>query len=169
MRFAQLDRITDVQIGESLRAVKGLTLSEEYLQDHFPRFPVMPGVLMMEAMFQASMWLVRATEDFAHARVVLRQSRNIKFQDLVEPGRQLEIDVQLKSMEGPEASVAVKGAIDGKRAVGGRLQLERYNLADRGEGAAEIDQHMRNEFRRKFHLLCGPNCRINEAGQLAKI
>ncbi|MFM7737804.1 MAG: beta-hydroxyacyl-ACP dehydratase, partial [Planctomycetota bacterium] len=54
MRFAQIDRIVSLIPGDSVRAVKGLALSEEYLQDHFPRFPVMPGVLMLEAIFQAS-------------------------------------------------------------------------------------------------------------------
>ena len=53
MRFTLIDRITELKPGVSITAVKGLTLAEEYLQDHFPRFPVMPGVLMLEAMFQA--------------------------------------------------------------------------------------------------------------------
>ena len=48
MRFHLVDRILEVQPGQSLRAVKNLTLGEEYLADHFPTFPVMPGVLMLQ-------------------------------------------------------------------------------------------------------------------------
>ena len=64
MRFSQIDRILEMQPGERLTAVKTLSLSEEYLKDHFPRFPVLPGVLMLEAAFQAAMYLVRYQEDF---------------------------------------------------------------------------------------------------------
>ena len=54
---------------KSLVAVKNLSLAEEYLADHFPGFPVMPGVLMLEALTQAGAWLVRDMEDFAHSVV----------------------------------------------------------------------------------------------------
>ena len=59
MRFHLLDRILEVNKGQSLRAVKNLTLGEEYLADHFPTFPVMPGVLMLQALVEAGAWLLR--------------------------------------------------------------------------------------------------------------
>ena len=49
MQFTLIDRITDVQPGASITAVRALSLAGEYLQDHFPRFPVMSGVLMIMA------------------------------------------------------------------------------------------------------------------------
>ncbi|MGW8257129.1 MAG: 3-hydroxyacyl-ACP dehydratase FabZ family protein, partial [Thermoguttaceae bacterium] len=67
MRFSLIDRIVDVELGVRISAVKTLSMAEEYLADHFPHFPVMPGVLMLEAMTQASAWLVRYSEDFAHS------------------------------------------------------------------------------------------------------
>jgi len=72
MRFTLLDRITDIDPGKSITAVKAVSLSEEYLGDHFPRFPVLPGVFMLEAMTQAAAWTIRLGEDFAHSIVVLR-------------------------------------------------------------------------------------------------
>ena len=97
MRFVLIDRILDVQPGRSLHAVKNLSLAEEYLSDHFPGFPVMPGVLMLEALTQAAAWLIRDMEDFAHSIIMLKQAKTIKYGSFVEPGRQLELKVDLIS------------------------------------------------------------------------
>src|SRR6476661_10238011 len=97
MRFLLIDRIIDIQKGQSLHAVKNLSLAEEYLADHFPGFPVMPGVLMLEALTQAGAWLVRDMEEFAHSVVVLKQAKTIKYGSFVEPGRQLQVRVDLVS------------------------------------------------------------------------
>ncbi len=78
----------------SLVAVKNLSLAEEYLSDHFPGFPVMPGVLMLEALTQAGAWLIRDMEDFAHSIIILKQAKTIKYGSFVEPGRQLELRVE---------------------------------------------------------------------------
>jgi 3-hydroxyacyl-[acyl-carrier-protein] dehydratase len=69
MRFTLLDRITDLEVGKRITASKSLSLAEEYLADHFPSAPVMPGVMMLEALVQASAWLVRVSEDFARALI----------------------------------------------------------------------------------------------------
>ena len=74
MRFHLLDRIVEVQPGRSLQAVKNLTLGEEYLADHFPGFPVMPGVLMLQTLVEAGAWLLRVSEDFRHSLIVLREA-----------------------------------------------------------------------------------------------
>ncbi|HEX8199000.1 MAG TPA: 3-hydroxyacyl-ACP dehydratase FabZ family protein, partial [Isosphaeraceae bacterium] len=107
MRFVLIDRILDVQPGRSLTAVKNLSLAEEYLADHFPGFPVMPGVLMLEALAQAGAWLIRETEDFAHSVIVLKQAKTIKFGSFVEPGRQLQLRVEV--LEHGERETSFKG------------------------------------------------------------
>ena len=58
MRFHLIDRIDGWDVGKSLRAKKFLALGEEYLADHFPSFPVMPGVLMLQAVVEAASWLL---------------------------------------------------------------------------------------------------------------
>src|SRR5271168_4932809 len=95
MRFHLVDRILEVQAGRSLRAVKNLTLGEEYLGDHFPTFPVMPGVLMLQALVEAGSWLLRRTDDFRHSITVLREVRNIKYGNFMQPGQQMCIAVDL--------------------------------------------------------------------------
>jgi 3-hydroxyacyl-[acyl-carrier-protein] dehydratase len=131
MRFVLLDRIVELHTGQSLVAVKNLTLSEEYLADHFPGFPVMPGVLMLEALTQAGAWLIRDLEDFAHSVVLLKQARTIKYGSFVEPGRQLQLRVELVSHGERESSFKGVGSIEGQEMVKGRFTLTRYNLRDR--------------------------------------
>src|SRR6201993_5397916 len=99
MRFNLVDRIVEVQPGKALRAFKNLTLSEEYLADHFPTFPVMPGVLMLETLVEAGAWLLRVTDDFRHSVLVLREARNVKYGTFMEPGRQMKVTVELVERE----------------------------------------------------------------------
>ena len=55
----------------------------------------MPGVLMLEAMYQASAWLVRQSEGFAHSVVILKEARNIKYADFVTPGKELVVTAEI--------------------------------------------------------------------------
>lgn len=153
MRFSQIDRILTIEKGESITAVKSLSLSEEYLKDHFPRFPVMPGVLMLEAVFQAAMFLVRYTDDFQYGVVSLSEARNLKFQDFVQPGNQLFVGAQYHKVDGEQVTLKVDGRIGDKKAFAGRLILDRYNTADRGVGSEATDRHLRHKFQQFFELL----------------
>jgi 3-hydroxyacyl-[acyl-carrier-protein] dehydratase len=131
MRFVLIDRILEVNSGQSLVAAKNLSLAEEYLADHFPGFPVMPGVLMLEALTQAGAWLVREMEDFAHSIVILKQAKTIKYGSFVEPGRQLQLRVELVAHGERESSFKGVGLIDGQEMVKGRFTLMRYNLREK--------------------------------------
>src|SRR3954467_9493092 len=131
MRFVLIDRIIELQPGHSLVAIKNLSLAEEYLGDHFPGFPVMPGVLMLKALTQAGAWLIRDMEDFAHSIIVLKQAKTIKYGSFVEPGRQLQLRVELVEPGEGGATFKGKGVIDGQVMVQGRITLTRYNLRER--------------------------------------
>lgn len=154
MRFSQLDRITHLELGHSISAVKCLSLSEAYLQDHFPRFPVMPGVLMLESMFQASMWLVRASAGFDYSSVVLREGKSLKFQGFVQPGDSLVVHCEIKSVTDSITNLKVSGEINGKTATGGRIIVDSFNLADREGLDPAIDSYMKHRYRINFKQLC---------------
>jgi 3-hydroxyacyl-[acyl-carrier-protein] dehydratase len=139
MRFVLIDRIANIEPGRSLLAVKNLSLAEEYLADHFPGFPVMPGVLMLEALTQAGAWLIRATEDFAHSVIVLKQAKTIKYGSFVEPGRQLQLHVEVVSHDDRDTTFKGKGVIDDQVMVQGRFTVTRYNLRDKEPGLHVID------------------------------
>ncbi len=153
IRFSQLDRITELEIGKRISAVKCLSLSESYLQDHFPRFPVMPGVLMLEAMYQASGWLVRASNDFKHSSVVLREGKSLKFQGFVQPGDSLLVEAEIRSVTGSLTNLKVVGKVGDKIAASGRIVVESFNLAERDGIAPATDEFMRHEFRSNFRRL----------------
>jgi len=153
MQFSLIDRISDVRPGESITAVKALSLAEEYLQDHFPRFPVMPGVLMLEAMFQASAMLVYRSEDFLHSTILLKQARNVKYADFVEPGQTLIVHAEILKQDDVLTTVKSRGTVGGANAVSGRLVLERFNVADRYPNREAWDAHARIKARRRFDLL----------------
>ena len=153
MRFCLLDRITDLVPGVKIAAVKRLRPDEDYLKDHFPRFPVMPGVLMLEAMYQASAWLVRQTEGFAHSVVILKEARNIKYADFVTPGKELVVTAEILKEDDSTTTLKTQGTIDGSLAVSGRLILERFNLADRLPPRGDTDPYLRNELRQVLNRL----------------
>src|SRR5262245_25003896 len=95
MRFNLVDRIHNWEPGKRLTASKGLTLGDEYLADHFPTFPVMPGVLMLQAVTEASTWLWRATTGFQHSVIVIREVKNVKYGTFMPPGHTLELATEL--------------------------------------------------------------------------
>ncbi|MFM2093316.1 MAG: 3-hydroxyacyl-[acyl-carrier-protein] dehydratase FabZ [Planctomycetota bacterium] len=153
MYFSLIDRITHLEPGSSIRALKALSLAEEYLQDHFPRFPVMPGVLMLESMYQTGAWLVRASEDFAHSMVVLKEARNVRYGGFVQPGQTLTISAEIVKQDETTTSLKAQGELDGQVAVSARLVLERYNLSGRSSEPPELDEHIRRRLRENFRLL----------------
>jgi len=156
MRFALIDRIVELQAGEKITAVKNLTMAEEYLGDHFPQFPVMPGVLMLEAATQASAWLIRHSEDFAHSMVVLRQAKNVKYGQFVEPGQTLTVTAEIVKQNETETKLKTRGTVNGRNAVQGRLVLSRYNLADANPNREGMDRALKRELRKAFSLLFRP-------------
>ena len=154
MRFNLIDRIVDVRPGQQLRAVKNLTLGEEYLADHFPTFPVMPGVLMLQTLVEAGAWLLRLSEDFRHSVIVLREARNVKYGTFMEPGRQLQVSVDLVERGEGLASLKGKGVVEGQSTVSARLTLATYNLKDVSPVLAASDERIVQHLRIQSGVLC---------------
>ncbi len=153
MKFILVDRISTLERGRRIVAHKALSLAEEYLADHFPRFPVIPGVLMLEAMVQASAWLVRATCDFAPALVLLKEARNVTYKSFVAPGEVLTIESVCKELSDDQSEFVAAGRVDDHEIVKARLLLRHLNLADSDPGLAQIDARLRAQARALFELL----------------
>jgi 3-hydroxyacyl-[acyl-carrier-protein] dehydratase len=156
MRFTLIDRIIELEPCARITAIKTLTMTEEYLADHFPHFPVMPGVLMLEALTQASAWLVRTSEDFAHSMVVLKQANNVKYGQFVEPGQTMTVVAEIVKLGEGEAKLKAHGTVGGRTIVSARLTLACYNLADTNPDQEVTDTATRQDLRGQFALLCQP-------------
>ncbi len=156
MRFLLIDQIHELVRGEKIVASKSLSLAEEYLADHFPKFPVLPGVFMVEAMSQSATWLMREEEDFAHSAVMLKSARNIKYSGFVSPGDTLRLQATVVKSEGNETTFKVSGHVGEKQCVSGRIVLEKFNLADTDPIQKPRDDYARDEARDQFILLRGP-------------
>lgn len=142
MRFWLLDRILSFEPDTQLTAVKNVSLSEEYLADHFPEFPVLPGVFMLEAATQAGAWLVRLTENYAHSIVVLHEARAVKYADFVAPGHTLSIRVEQTKKDQRYTNFRFEGTVEDRVSVSGRLVLERFNLAETDPSKSGLDARM---------------------------
>jgi 3-hydroxyacyl-[acyl-carrier-protein] dehydratase len=155
MRFNLVDRIVEVQPGRAIKATKNLTLGEEYLADHFPTFPVMPGVLMLQTLVETGSWLLRISEDFRYSVIVLREAKGVKYGSFMEPGRQMTVSVELVGQAERLTTFKGKGEVGGNSVVSARFALHCYNLSDRNPAWQSIDERMVNQQRSLYTLLKG--------------
>jgi len=156
MRFNLIDRITAWESGKTLRASKFLALGEEYLADHFPRFPVMPGVLMLEACVEAAAWLWRASTDFRYPVIVLRDVKSVKYGTFMQPGRRMDVTVDLTKADDSTATFKAKGANDGgEQTVSTQFTLHGYALSPRGPAGVAADAKLLEHWKARWALLTG--------------
>jgi 3-hydroxyacyl-[acyl-carrier-protein] dehydratase len=125
MRFRLIDKITQLVPGERIEAHMRLSGKEDYLRDHFPRFAVQPGVLMLESLFQAAQFLVRASEGFQSGTVVLSEVKGLKFAAFLVPGDTLSVQADIIKTNGSSTVVKAVGTnSSGSVCVSGRLVVD---------------------------------------------
>ncbi|UCF16538.1 MAG: hypothetical protein JSW59_03580 [Phycisphaerales bacterium] len=153
MRFILIDKIVSLEPGKQVKTVKNVSLSEEYLADHFPTFPVLPGVLLLEGLIESASWLVRKTENFAHSMILLEQARNVKYKSFLAPGMQIEYEVAAKAIEENVSSFSGFGVAKGRRIVEARFGLRHFNLADGNSAMAPVDAQVIENLKERWKLL----------------
>jgi len=153
MRFVLIDKVVKLDSGKQIQAVKGVSLAEEYLGDHFPTFPVLPGVLLLQGMIESASWLVRQAQHFAHSMVLLEQTRNVKYKSFLAPGQQILYTVNVKTLEENLSSFVGYGEAEDRRIVEARFALRHFNLADRNDAYAAADAEVIAALKQRWKLL----------------
>jgi 3-hydroxyacyl-[acyl-carrier-protein] dehydratase len=119
--FLLIDRITDLERTKRIVAIKNVTINEPFFAGHFPGAPVMPGVLVIEAMAQAGgVLLLTEVEDRDSKLILFTGIDRAKFRRPVVPGDQLRIEVEVKVWRGNA------GRMQGMAYVGDKLAAEAY-------------------------------------------
>ena len=153
MKFNLIDKIESLS-DEKIVAVKHVSLAEEYLADHFPTFPVLPGVMMLEALTQAAGWLLHRRRDFACSMAVLKEARNVKYGTFVAPGNFLRVEVELGKLTDAGATFKAAGFVGAAQAVSARLELAYFNLGAQRPELADTDRKLIEHARSRWNLLC---------------
>lgn len=113
--FMLVDRILEVQGTEKIVGLKNVTFNEEFFQGHFPGHPVMPGVLIVEAMAQTGgMLLMEQIPDREKKTVYFMSLDNVKFRKPVVPGDQLRMEVTMLQFRGKIAKMKGIAMVEGK-------------------------------------------------------
>jgi len=130
--FLLVDRVLEAEPGKSLRAVKNVSANEEFFLGHFPDFPVMPGVLQLEALAQAAALLCALTMDMGTGRKVpfLMSMDNVKFRRPVVPGDQLELRAEILTLKSSLAKVQCQALVDGNRAAEATIMAAIRDIPD---------------------------------------
>ena len=115
--FLLIDRVIEFEATKRLVAIKNVTINEPFFQGHFPGFPIMPGVLVVEAMAQAGgMIMMAELPDRDRKLVVFTGIERAKFRRPVTPGDQLRIEVEVLSMRTRAGRIQGRAMVDGKLA-----------------------------------------------------
>ncbi len=155
MKFGLVDRVEELESAKRIVAVKAVSLSEEYLAEHFPTFPVLPGVFMLESMAEAARWLVHEAQDFAHSVILLNQAKGITYKSFVAPGHLLRVEVTCRKLSDDASDFAGVGYCGQTEVLKGRFSLTHFNLASRSPGLASADHRILETARQRWTLLNG--------------
>ncbi|MBN1975012.1 MAG: hypothetical protein JW787_15330 [Sedimentisphaerales bacterium] len=153
MRFILIDKVISLEPGRYIKTVKNVSLSEEYLADHFPTFPVLPGVLLLEGLIESASWLVRQTENFSHSMILLEEAKNVKYKSFLAPGASIEYTVEAKTIEENMSSFNGFGVSKDQQIVEARFGLRHFNLADENPAMTAVDAVIINNMKKRWKLL----------------
>ncbi len=153
MRFILIDKVVSLEPGKKIKTLKNVSLAEEYLADHFPTFPVMPGVLLLEGLIESASWMVRETENFAHSMILLEYAKNVKYKSFLAPGAQIEYTIEAKTIEENISSFTGFGLSQEELIVEARFGLRHFNLSSQDAKLAAVDANIIEDMKKRWKLL----------------
>ena len=119
--FLMIDRVEDYVPGERATAYKNVNINEWYFQGHFPGNPIMPGVLITEALAQTGAVAILSMEENKGKNALFGGIDKMKFKKMVVPGDVLKLDVKIIKRKGPIGVGEALATVDGKVVAKGEL------------------------------------------------
>jgi 3-hydroxyacyl-[acyl-carrier-protein] dehydratase len=119
--FLMIDRVEEYVPGESCVAYKNVCINESYFQGHFPGNPIMPGVLIIEALAQTGAVAILSQEEYKGKNALFGGVDKLRFKKQVVPGDVLKLEVKIIKRKGPIGVGEAVATVDGKVAVKGEL------------------------------------------------
>ncbi|MFY9779468.1 MAG: 3-hydroxyacyl-ACP dehydratase FabZ [Candidatus Baltobacteraceae bacterium] len=135
-----IDRITYFEHRKRATGYKNLTMNEEFYQGHFPGYPIMPGVLMIEALAQLGGTIILGPDDFRRRTAFLAGIEKAKFRRTVSPGDRLDMEAIYLRGRANVGWVAVEAKVDGKTACTAELMFAIQLVADFGLDASVLHE-----------------------------
>lgn len=136
--FLLIDKITDFDLDKRVVAIKSVTVNEPFFQGHFPGQPVMPGVMIVEAMAQAGgVLLLNGIENPGNKLVYFMTMNNVKFRKPVVPGDQLVLEIEMVSRRSKVIQIRGKASVDNSVVAEGEFTAA---IVDRGEANQPTNQ-----------------------------
>jgi 3-hydroxyacyl-[acyl-carrier-protein] dehydratase len=135
-----VDRVLDWEANKSITAIKNVTVNEEFFQGHFPHKPVMPGVLMIEALAQTAAllsFLTMGVKPDENSVVYFVGIDNARFKRPVEPGDQLKMDVEILRVSRGIWKYKAVGSVDGKVALEAELMCTIRSAQDASQSMSQ--------------------------------
>lgn len=121
--FLLVDKITEMEEGKSIKGIKNVTINEPFFQGHFPGNPIMPGVLICEALAQVGAVLLLGMEENRGKLGVFTGINNFKFRRQVVPGDTLELNAELVTYRHNMGKANVEAMVDGQVAAKGEMSF----------------------------------------------
>lgn len=115
--FLLVDRVTECVPLKYAKGYKNLTYNEQFFTGHFPKYPVMPGVLQLEALAQLSASILTPVEEYKDKMFFYSGVDGVRFRRQVRPGDRFDMETELTKLKGPIVKVHAKGFVDGQLAV----------------------------------------------------
>ena len=134
--FLLVDRVLESEPGKRIVAEKNVTVNEWFFQGHFPDFPIMPGVLVIEALAQAGAILLLSDESVKGQIPLFAGLDNCRFRAQVTPGDVLRLEVEFTARRGPIGKGKARATVGGKVAAEAELTFALAPMPTGGSGAS---------------------------------